>query len=92
MQHKLTEVVDAFGGRPPSGRKNEQVTVDGTRLRAPERYVTRQQLADIMGVSMKTIDRMVRDGMPSETWGLRSRRFLASHALAWARTRQRRAA
>jgi predicted DNA-binding transcriptional regulator AlpA len=57
-----------------------------------ERYVTRQQLAQQMGVSVKTIDRMVRDGMPSETWGLRSRRFLASRALAWARTRQRSAA
>jgi predicted DNA-binding transcriptional regulator AlpA len=63
-----------------------------SRLPATERYLTRQQLADVMGVSVKTIDRMVRDGMPSETWGLRSRRFLASRALAWARTRQRRAA
>jgi predicted DNA-binding transcriptional regulator AlpA len=66
--------------------------VDRDRVRTPERYLTRQQLADVMGVSVKTVDRMVRDGMPSETWGLRSRRFLASRALAWARTRQRRAA
>jgi len=55
----------------------------------PERYLNREQLAQLMGVSVKTIDRMVRDGMPSETWGLRSRRFLASRALAWACTRQR---
>jgi excisionase family DNA binding protein len=66
--------------------------VAGPPLGTPERYLTRQQLAEVMGVSVKTIDRMVRDGMPSETWGLRSRRFLASRALAWARRRQRRAA
>jgi phage terminase Nu1 subunit (DNA packaging protein) len=65
---------------------------DSSVSTSPERYVNRQQLAELMGVSVKTIDRMVRDGMPSETWGLRSRRFLASRALAWARTRQRRAA
>jgi len=65
---------------------------DRDRVRTPERYLTRQQLADVMGISVKTVDRMVRDGMPSETWGLRSRRFLASRALSWARTRQRRAA
>jgi phage terminase Nu1 subunit (DNA packaging protein) len=53
----------------------------------PEPYLDRKQLAELMGVSVATIDRMVRAGMPSETWGIRSRRFLASHALAWARTR-----
>jgi phage terminase Nu1 subunit (DNA packaging protein) len=68
------------------------MTSEELRFRAPERYVTRQQLAEVMGVSVKTIDRMVRAGMPSETWGLRSRRFLASRALAWARTRHRSAA
>ena len=65
---------------------------DRPRPLTAERYLTRQQLAEVMNLSVKTIDRMVRDGMPSETWGLRSRRFLASRALAWARTRQRRAA
>jgi phage terminase Nu1 subunit (DNA packaging protein) len=65
---------------------------DGTEPTSPERYVNRTQLAQLMGVSVKTIDRMVRAGMPSETWGLRSRRFLASRALSWARTRQRSAA
>lgn len=51
-----------------------------------ERYVGRKELADIMGVSLPTIDRWVRAGMPSETWGLRARKFLPSRAIAWART------
>jgi phage terminase Nu1 subunit (DNA packaging protein) len=54
-----------------------------------EPYVDRQQMARLMGVNVRTIDRMVRDGMPSESWGLRARRFLPSSALAWARTRDR---
>jgi phage terminase Nu1 subunit (DNA packaging protein) len=54
---------------------------------APERYVDRRELAMLMGVNVRTIDRMVRDGMPSESWGLRARRFRPSLALAWARTR-----
>jgi len=61
-------------------------------MREPERYVTRAQLAQIMGVSVATIDRFVGDGMPSETWGIRTRRFLVSSAVAWARTRGRIAA
>jgi phage terminase Nu1 subunit (DNA packaging protein) len=58
----------------------------------PERYVTRAQLAEMMGVHVNTIDRLVRDGMPSETWGVRARRFRPSVAIAWASTRERRAA
>jgi hypothetical protein len=52
-----------------------------------ERYVSRERLAQIMGVSVKTIDRLVVMGMPSETWGVRVRRFLPSRALAWAHER-----
>lgn len=51
----------------------------------PERYVSRTELARIMGVSVDTVDRMVAAGMPSETWGRRTRRFRPSTALAWAR-------
>jgi hypothetical protein len=56
-------------------------------IAAPEPYVDRKRLAEIMGVSVATIDRMVRAGMPSETWGIRSRRFQPFLALMWARTR-----
>jgi phage terminase Nu1 subunit (DNA packaging protein) len=58
------------------------------RIPSTEPYVDRKQLAKTMGVSVATIDRMVREGMPSETWGLRTRRFRVSAALAWAHTRK----
>lgn len=61
--------------------------VIGLPVPEPERYVTRVELARIMGLSVATIDRMVADGLPSETWGRRSRRFRPSVAIAWARTR-----
>lgn len=56
-------------------------------LPAPEveRYVSRQELAGLMGVSVKTVDRLVAAGMPSVTWGRRTRRFRPSVALQWAR-------
>lgn len=50
----------------------------------PERYVSRAELADLMGVSLATVDRLVAAGMPSVTWGRRTRRFKASVAIAWA--------
>jgi len=53
----------------------------------PERYVTRAELAELMAVHVTTIDQFVREGMPSETWGMRARRFRPSIALAWARER-----
>jgi len=55
---------------------------------ALERYVTAGELAELMGVSVSTVKRMVAAGMPSENWGLsRTRRFLPSAAIAWARDR-----
>lgn len=62
-------------------------TVHGIQVPASERYVSRAELAEMMGVSVSTIDRLVTEGMPSETWGMRTRRFLPSRALAWARSR-----
>jgi hypothetical protein len=62
------------------------VTLDARLLPSPpERYVDARELAGLMGVSTSTIKRWVRDGMPSETWGLgRTRRFLPSRAMEWA--------
>lgn len=54
---------------------------------APERYVTRREIAQLMGIGLTTLDAFVKAGMPAETWGLRSRRFLPSEAIAWARAR-----
>jgi hypothetical protein len=52
-----------------------------------ERYVTAGELAELMGVSVRSINRMVLAGMPSETWGMaRTRRFLPSEAIAWAQS------
>lgn len=52
-----------------------------------ERYVTRAELAHMMGVSVRSVDRLRAMGMPSSTWGIRSRRFLASEAISWAKSR-----
>lgn len=62
--------------------------VVGLQVPEGERYVGRAELARIMGVSVATVDRLVAEGMPSETWGVRARRFRPSVALAWARARR----
>jgi phage terminase Nu1 subunit (DNA packaging protein) len=54
-----------------------------------ERYVSRAELAAIMGVSLATVDRMVAQGMPSVTWGRRTRRFRPSVAISWGLERER---
>lgn len=72
---------DAVVGGPRSADRLGGMTVEG------ERYVGRHELAALMGVNVRTVDRMVRAGMPSENWGLRARRFRPSEALAWARAR-----
>lgn len=55
-----------------------------------ERYVTYAELAELMGVSVRTVVEFVAEGMPSETWGMkRTRRFLPSRALAWASERSK---
>lgn len=67
----------SHGGRGPSLR----TTI--------EPFVSRRELARLMGVSIDTVDRLVAEGMPSVTWGRRTRRFRASVAIGWAGERER---
>jgi phage terminase Nu1 subunit (DNA packaging protein) len=53
----------------------------------PEAYVDGRKLAELMGVSRTTVKRWTAEGMPSETWGMRIRRYLPSRAMAWAQAR-----
>jgi excisionase family DNA binding protein len=53
-----------------------------------EPYMDRKQLAGLLGVSTWTVDRLVKEGMPSYTWGMRVRRFRASEALEWLQARE----
>lgn len=64
------------------------MTVVAPEFPVAEGYVTRKELARLMRVSTKTIDRWVKDGMPSETWGLRARYFQPALAMQWARNRR----
>jgi hypothetical protein len=52
-----------------------------------EPYVDRRQLAGTLGVSVRTVDRLVAKGAPSELWGTRSRRFRVSEVMSWSRAR-----
>ena len=54
-----------------------------------ERYVDARELAAVMDVSLTTIKRWTAAGMPSETWGLRLRRYRLSEATRWLRERDR---
>ncbi len=58
----------------------------------PDELVTRDELAALMCVSVKTVDRLVKDGMPTVSWGRRLTRFRVSEALAWAANQDRKAA
>lgn len=72
---------------------NDRLTLASDRpvsslpLPEPERYVDMRELADLMGVSVSTVKRLRREGMPHETWGKRTVRFRPSVAIAWARSR-----
>jgi phage terminase Nu1 subunit (DNA packaging protein) len=61
-------------------------------LPSETRYITREQLAERMGCSVKTVDRMKADGMPYLTYGRRLVRFDADEALRWAANQRRDAA
>lgn len=51
-------------------------------------FVTKQELCRELRLSPSTVDRLIREGLPSETWGLRVRRFQVSVAKAWLRNRR----
>ena len=55
--------------------------------RLPDELVTREELARALRVSVPTIDRMRREGMPDVSLGPRLLSFRLSECLAWARAR-----
>lgn len=54
---------------------------------AQERWLTRAELAAHWRISLKTLDGLVGEGLPSETWGRKIRRFNLAEAEAWRRGR-----
>jgi hypothetical protein len=54
---------------------------------ATERWVTRAELAAHWRISLKTLDALVVEGLPSETWGRKMRRFNLAECEAWRRGR-----
>lgn len=58
----------------------------------PDELVTRDELAHILRVSVPTVDRMRRDGMPCHRWGRRLVRFRVHEAIAWCEAHDRKAA
>jgi phage terminase Nu1 subunit (DNA packaging protein) len=54
----------------------------------PEEILTRPELAERKKVSVRTVDRWVAAGMPSETWGLRVRRFRLGRVDRWLNQRE----
>jgi predicted DNA-binding transcriptional regulator AlpA len=62
-------------------------------LPAREPFLTRQQLAERLGVHACTVDEWRKEpGFPEERWGPRTIRFQEGRVVAWLRDRQRRAA
>lgn len=53
----------------------------------PEVYVTRLELAERLHVSPKTIQRLEREGMPSERWGRRLIRYRIDRVEDWLKAR-----
>ena len=48
-----------------------------------ERWIDARELAETMGVSLATVTRWTRAGVPSQTWGMRVRRYRLSEVVAW---------
>jgi excisionase family DNA binding protein len=53
----------------------------------PEPYLSRLEIARLMGVSPRTIDRWCKEGLPHQTWGLRTKKLRFSEVEEWARKR-----
>jgi phage terminase Nu1 subunit (DNA packaging protein) len=62
------------------------VAVSELRVIADE-LVDRKEMAKILRVSVPTLDRMRRAGMPCHRWGRRLVRFRVRECIAWAEQR-----
>ena len=82
--------VGCKGGAAAGDGTKDMSDTTGADTHRRERYVTAAELALMMGVSLRTVKRWTREGMPSETWGMRVRRYLVSECVTWARDRAKR--
>jgi excisionase family DNA binding protein len=57
-----------------------------------ERYLSREETAERLNIGLTTLDKLVKEGLDSHTWGLRTRKFLWSEVQRWLRERDRKAA
>ena len=74
----------ACNGGHSGDRYTVNVTDPATPLR--ERYLTRGELAQYLGVSEKTVARWGGAGMPCERWGRRLVRYRLDRVEAWLST------
>ncbi len=65
-----------------------EVTPIRRAAEVPDEILTRVELADRKKVSLRTVDRWIAEGCPSETWGMRVRRFELSQVNQWLRRRE----
>lgn len=56
---------------------------------AVEPYLTREELARVLGVGVTTLDRLRKEGLPEHRWGRRVVRFRRSEAERWLRRLER---
>lgn len=49
----------------------------------PDEIMTRAELGAYLKLSTRSVDRLVGEGMPSELWGPRIRRFRVAQVNAW---------
>jgi phage terminase Nu1 subunit (DNA packaging protein) len=52
-----------------------------------DRYLDAHELSRRMGISVRTVERWTAEGMPSESWGMRVRRYQFAPCVQWARQR-----
>lgn len=54
----------------------------------PEPYLTRREIAERLHIGLTKLDELVKEGLPSHTWGLRIRRFRFGEVESWLRARE----
>lgn len=59
------------------------MTVHSIGVSNDDEFLTRQELAAELKISLPTLDKLRRQGMPEERWGLKAVRFRRRRVLRW---------
>ena len=71
-----------------NGERSNQVSLCSSPTNSDEKFLNRKQIAERLGVSVRTVSELINEGLPTVPLGKRRIQFDCEEVLTWAKNRR----